>query len=219
MPRLEHCAGLAGFLLIGLAGCRPPPLPAGFVSTQPGRPRQVDGAVAGGLAAINGDPNDLLGGAGLQAEPYATERLSIPASVAAGSAGGETGLIASRLGVRHRIGRHFAYGAGLGPTMMVGLDDQGGLEGSIGGAFDLEAAVGHRHRSFAISGSMRPSFVVLQSDAWSFYATMEVTPAWYVLPRLALTGHVIGGPAVDVGPSFAGVYGFIGGGLGLFTHL
>ncbi len=74
---------------------------------------------------------------------------------------------------------------------------------------------GHRWNAIALSATLRPSVVVGSPKDAGFYGITEVAPAWFVVPRLALTGHVIGGPWID---GFA-TTGFLGGGIGLFVHL
>lgn len=168
-----------------------------------------------GLATIEGDPNSVFGGGGVQAEAYATPRLSIPAAVGGGASGPDEGFFASRLGLRWRTLRGVSLGGGLGPSMLLWDDGEEGLDTGLGGAFDLEISYGHRWDRFALSATARPAVVVGSLRDAGFYGIVEAAPALFVTPRFALTGHVIGGPWVDGG----GVTAFIGGGLGLFVHL
>lgn len=124
-------------------------------------------------------------------------------------------VFAARLGLRYRPNRRLSLGGGLGPTMLLGVDGDSLIADPVGIAVDLEAAYGERWNRFGLSAVARPTAVVIGRGAPVIYGQVALAPAFFVRPRLALTGHVFGDPVFGLGGTFATV----GGGVGLFAHL
>jgi hypothetical protein len=157
-----------------------------------------------------------VGAGSLRAEPYATWKLSVPIDVSGGGRPG-AGVTTGRIGLRHRTFNHVAFGGGLGPS--VYWDEGGSLFGprTLWGAnVDVEVAAGFRRRRWGLSSVVRPTLNLIEGGGASFYGVMGIAPAFYVRDRVAVTGHLIGGPATLGGDI---VHGFLGGGLGVFVEL
>ena len=193
------------------AGCMPPPMNVGYVDlTAPGRGTiDVQGQVGGGA-----ELTAPAGGGGVVAhfEPFVARRVTIPIGTGlgiSGRSGGAQGHLPLRVGVRHRaVPRHFAWGAGIGPS--VAFDGDGAL---VAGVADLELVAGTKTRRVGFSFGIRPAFS-FDPDAMTFYTLFEPTFA-VPIRRSSLTLGVIAGPWVTATEDDPPAGGFLAFALGL----
>src|SRR5690606_15289751 len=140
-----------------------------------------------------------------QIEPFVTPRVSLPIGAVLGRSG-LGGHAPFRFGVRHRATRGFAWGAGMGPSLI--FDRQAAV---VGGVADLEAVLGVQTRWAGFSFGFRPTFSFDASWFWLYFLA-EPTLAITVAPRTSLTLAVPFGGWVDPNVSAGGA--FLSGAIG-----
>lgn len=224
-------AGGALLLVLGGLACSvaPPPVQQGFISIEPGARGRTDvTAVGGPVGLFSADGASIVGNGGLNAEPFVGQRLSVPVGV---GVGGSPAWVGSRVGLRYRPREYpITVGVGGGPGLTVRRYSELELaarEFDVGsyGALDLEFAMSHRWRRFALSGALRPALSIWNlAQLVSFYGLIEITPAVFFTESIAMTLHVVTGPQLSVAREEGGTYsdplptGVLGGGLGLYVQ-
>jgi hypothetical protein len=149
---------------LALIGCIPvlPPVNPGFVAIAPRPEGGTDfGAQIGG-AALCGDSCTGYTGASLHVEPWTGPEVSVPIDGAVTWFPDGMGVfVPLRVGFRYHPGSGLAVGAGLGPNFsMMGPDytDVGYASVIVGGAVDIEAALGTDLSGGALSVAIRPGY-------------------------------------------------------------
>jgi hypothetical protein len=184
----------------------PPPMNVGYVTMDPSRRGGVD--VQGQAGGGSWLPDPLgAGGTAMHVEPFVTEHVSIP--IGTGLGGSELGGNAPlRVGVRHRAARVFAWGAGIGPSVMF---DRSSIWAS--GVADVEVILGVQKPRVGFSFGLRPA---LSFDAHNLfvYVLGDPTLAITLVGQTALTIAVPSGGWVDTSGTLGGA-GFMSGALGV----
>lgn len=192
MIRPTHLAW--GILAASAAqACMPPPLGIGHVVMDPSGRGGVDiqGQLGGGAEFLG--PSGGGGGA-VHVETFVSEKVSFPIGagvvLGGGSGSGVGGFAPVRVGVRHRAGRHVAWGGGIGPSLIFGAPGP-----IFSGVADLEVIAGASFRTVGFSVGLRPAFSFEQSAEFTWFALVEPSLAFPVGPA-SLTVSLLGGPWV-----------------------
>ena len=210
-----------------------PPAHSSYISMSNRETGAVD------LSAHLGGGSPVYLGGGVQAEPYATSKLSIPITLDIGWGGGTherareeqsnydllQWYMSGRAGLRLRLREWVSIGLGVGggyarTIKLVGEIGPDRAEGRHNGHIlaDLELAIGHRWERIGFSFAIRPTFdaFMAKDDVYGGLLPMEAAIAWYPVNEtwgLVLSGTVsllIPFKGVDeVGVGGAGALGFV----------
>ena len=183
----------------------PPPMNVGYVAMDPSRKGGVDvQGQAGGGSWVPGPAGG--GGAAMHVEPFVAKRVSLPIGVGAGGSG-FGGHIPLRVGVRHRATKVFAWGAGIGPSVIVDRNF-----GSVSGIADLEVVLGVQKPIIGFSLGIRPALSFTERDL-TVYVLGDPTLAIVLVGTTSLTLAIPFGGWVDT--ATADGSGFMAGAIGV----
>ena len=196
---------------LGISACTVPGVNPGFVSTVPRQAGAVDVGMQNGVGrtCVEGC-SDAQAWGSLHVDPYVTPALSVPLEGAVMDVGAKEPAESTRAGLRYRLSRNAAVGLGAGPTFSFGGD-----EAWMGGAFDVEAAVGVEGSVGALSVATRPTVAVGREDIdRALILPLEFAALLDLGRGVGLTAHVGGGVAVVSDYVHHETLGSTGAGLG-----
>ncbi len=198
---------LVPVLLLTGPACVPQPVNPGYISIPSNtKGKAVIGLMGGG--AYEASTGYGYGGGAFHADPFVTERLSIPLGLSGGG-GAAAGGGAARVGLRYRALSFMSLGGG------VGAGAYGGVGAIVTAFLDLELAFGGRWSHFGFSLALRPSFDVVYGY---FHIPTSFVIAIYPVEKWGITLHAMGNPFVEL-ETDPYVGGWIGGGLGFVVHI